>query len=71
MEAIEARAVIKWLIKGKKEESPTKIHKRMVKVYGGSCPSLATVKRWATEFKRGRKSLEDGRPSTATTKKKH
>ena len=38
-------------------------------MYDGSCPSLETIKRWATEFKRGRKSLEDGRPSSATTKK--
>ncbi|CAG9839714.1 unnamed protein product [Diabrotica balteata] len=36
-----------------------------------SLPSISTVERWITEFKRRRKSLEDdprgGRPKTATT----
>ena len=40
-------------------------------MYGDSAPSFTTVKFWAAEFKRGRKSLgEDecsGRPKTATT----
>jgi len=45
----------------------------MVNVYGNSCPSLATVKRWHTEFKRGRESLDDdpksGRPPTSINDK--
>lgn len=69
MDAIETRAVIKFLTK--ENETPTHIHERMAKVYGSSCPSLATVKRWAAEFKRGRESLEDdrrsGRPTTVST----
>jgi len=40
-------------------------------VYGDSAPSFTTVKFWAAEFKRGRKSLGDDerseRPKTATT----
>ncbi|GFS76258.1 histone-lysine N-methyltransferase SETMAR [Trichonephila clavipes] len=40
-------------------------------VYGDSAPSFTTVKVWASEFKRGRKSMGDiersGRPITATT----
>jgi histone-lysine N-methyltransferase SETMAR len=69
MDAIEVRAVIKFLTK--EDESSTNMHKQMVKVYGHSCPSLATVKWWAAEFKRGKKGLEDdqrsGRPSNAIT----
>ncbi len=57
MDAIEARAVIKFL--AKQEESPTNIHKRMIKVYGDSCQSLTTVKQWAADLKRARESLED------------
>ena len=41
------------------------IHNRMIVVYGENAPSYATVKRWAAEFRRGRTSLEDGRPSDA------
>ena len=43
----------------------------MVSTLGDDAPALSTVKKWAAEFKRGRKSLEDdprlGRPFTATT----
>ena len=39
-------------------------------MYGDNAPSFTTVKFWAAEFKRGRKSLGDdersGRPKTAT-----
>ncbi|GFX04765.1 histone-lysine N-methyltransferase SETMAR [Trichonephila clavipes] len=42
-------------------------------VYRDSTPSFTTMKFWAAEFKRGRKSLGDderlGRPNTATTDK--
>jgi len=31
----------------------------MTVVYDENAPSYATVKRWAAEFRRGRKSLED------------
>jgi hypothetical protein len=69
MDVIEARAVIKFLTK--ESETPTHIHQRMIIVYGDGCPSFASVKRWAAEFKQGRESLEDdpryGRPLTATT----
>ena len=45
------------------------IFERMAAVYGTECPSYATVKRWAAEFKRGRQSLGDdsrsGRPAEA------
>jgi len=45
------------------------IHSGMTVVYGEDAPSYATVKRWAAEFHRGRKSLENeprsGRPSEA------
>ena len=46
-------------------------HPWMVTVYGEVSLSLATVKRWAAEFKRDRKSIEDysrsGRTLEATT----
>ncbi|GFW46156.1 histone-lysine N-methyltransferase SETMAR [Trichonephila clavipes] len=49
----------------------TQIKDELDSVYRDSTPSFTTVKFWATEFKRCRKSLEDDelsrRPSTATT----
>ena len=40
----------------------------MKNVLGDAGPSFTTVKKWATEFKCGRASLEDDpRPKTATT----
>ena len=52
---------------------PTQIKDELDSVYGDSAPSFTTVKFWAAEFKRGRKSLGDeerlGRPKTATTNK--
>ena len=51
---------------------PQQIHNRMTVVYGEDVPSYATVKHWAAEFHRGRKSLEDepwsGHPSEADCK---
>src|SRR5436190_10871232 len=69
MDKIEYRAVIKYLfLKG---NTPTQIKDELDSVYGDSAPSFTTVKFWAAEFKRGRKSLGDaerlGRPKTATT----
>ncbi|GFT37180.1 HTH_48 domain-containing protein [Trichonephila clavipes] len=65
----EYRAVIKSLfLKG---NTPTQIKNELDSVYGDSAPSFTTVKVWAAEFKRSRKSLGDdersGRPNTATT----
>src|SRR5436190_18847496 len=64
MDKIEYRVVIKYLfLKG---NTPTQIKDEL-----DSAPSFTTVKFWAAEFKRGRKSLGDdersGRPKTATT----
>ena len=43
----------------------------MVTTVGDDAPALSTVKKWAAEFKRGRKSLENdpraGRSSSVTT----
>lgn len=69
MEKIEYRAVIKYLfLKG---NTPTQIKDELDSVYGDSAPSFTTVKFWAAEFKRGRKSLGDddrsGRPKTSTS----
>ena len=57
-----------------KDKTPTQIKDELDSVYGDSAPSLTTVKFWAAEFERGRKSLGDdersgrsGRPKTATT----
>lgn len=47
----------------KKDELISNIHKRKVKVYGGSYPSLSTVIKWAAEFKRGIESLDDDQRS--------
>ncbi|XP_030760794.1 protein GVQW3-like [Sitophilus oryzae] len=69
MDKIEYRAVIKYLLL--KGNTPTKIKHELDSVYGNSAPSFTTVKFWAAEFKRGRKSLGDDersqRPKTATT----
>lgn len=67
MEKLEYRAVIKFLTK---EGNPyTKIHERLVAVYGDSVPSVETVRRWSVEFSRGRQSIEgdprSGIPATA------
>ncbi|GFX52660.1 HTH_48 domain-containing protein [Trichonephila clavipes] len=68
MDKIEYRAVIKYLfLKG---NTPTQIKDELYSVYGDSAPSFTTVKFWAAEFKRCRKSLKDdersGRSNTAT-----
>ena len=53
-----------------KGNTPTQIKVELDTVYGDNAPSFTTVKFWAAEFKRGRKSLGDdersGRPKTAT-----
>ena len=68
MDKIKYWAVIKYLfLKG---NMSTQIKDKLDFAYGNSAPSFITVKFWAAEFKRGRKSLGDyermGRPKTAT-----
>ena len=50
-----------------------KIHADIVDAFGDDVQGLPTVQKWAAEFNRGQKSLEDdprsGRPATATTSK--
>jgi transposase len=69
MDKIEYRAVIKFFVKD--GLTPNEIHSKFIKVYGDSCPSFSTNKKWAAEFKHDRTSLEDdpreGRPKSATT----
>ena len=69
MDKIWHHAVIRYL--QKKRLTNKEIHPDMVSTLGDDAPALSTVKKWATEFKWGRESLEDdlrsGRPSTATT----
>ncbi|GFU15790.1 histone-lysine N-methyltransferase SETMAR [Trichonephila clavipes] len=69
MDKIKYRAVIKYLFL--KDNTPTQIKDESNSVYGDSAPLFSTVKFWATEFKRGHKSLGDdkrsGRPNTAIT----
>ncbi|XP_029658129.1 uncharacterized protein LOC115232378 [Octopus sinensis] len=63
------RSVIKYL--QKKCLAFDDIHANMVAVLGDDAPTLLTVQKWATEFKRQRESVEDdpksGRPATATS----
>lgn len=69
LKKIEHRAVIKFLTKQGKSQKT--IHEEMVAVYQESAPSLSTVQKWSSEFKRGRESIEDdprsGGPVTAST----
>ncbi|XP_026332209.1 uncharacterized protein LOC113239419 [Hyposmocoma kahamanoa] len=66
---IEHRAVIKFLTKQGKIQKV--IHEEMVAVYQDSVPSLSTIQKWSSEFKRGRESIEDdthaGGPVSATS----
>lgn len=51
---IEHRAVIKFLTKqGKTQKN------KMVAVYKDSAPSLSTIQKWSSEFKRSRECIED------------
>ena len=56
----------------KKSLSAEESHTSLVRVFGESAPSRATVGNWFREFSRGRESLEDeprsGRPVTAVTR---
>lgn len=69
MKKIEHRAVIKFLTKQGKSQKI--IHEEMVAVYKDSAPSLSTIQKWASVFKRGRESIEDdprsGGPVNATS----
>ncbi len=69
MNNLKFRAVIEFLVL--EGNQPQEINERLDGAYGLSAPSYSTVKKWAAEFKRGRKSLEDdarqGRPSEAVT----
>ncbi|XP_041354235.1 protein GVQW3-like [Gigantopelta aegis] len=69
MDNISHHAVIRYL--GLNGLTPKEIHEDMVVTLGEDAPSYSMVKKWAAEFKHGRKSLKDdsrsGRPVTDTT----
>jgi transposase len=69
MDQIEYRAVIKFFVK--EGLTPIEIHSKFIEVYGDSSPSFSTIKKWISEIKRGRTSLEydprEGCPKSATT----
>jgi transposase len=50
--------------------TPNEIHSKFINIYEDSSPSFSTIKKWASEFKHGRTSLEDDpreeRPKSAT-----
>ncbi|XP_047541817.1 uncharacterized protein LOC125074535 [Vanessa atalanta] len=57
MKQIKHRAVIKFLTKQGKTQKI--IHEEMLAVYQDSAPSLFTIQKWSSEFKRGRESIGD------------
>ncbi|GFW97830.1 zinc finger protein 45 [Trichonephila clavipes] len=65
---LKNRAIIKFFVLD--ELTPKKMHPKK-KAYWNPGISMSTVKKWATEFKSGRTTLEDdtreGRPRTKTT----
>ena len=69
MNKIWDSSVIKYF--QKKDLASKKIHADMVVSLMDKAPALSTVKKWALEFKRARKSFENDprseRSSTATT----
>jgi transposase len=66
---IEYRAVIRFFVK--EGLTPSEIHSKFIKIYGGFSPSFSTIKKLAAKFKRGHTSLEDdpreGCPKSAAT----
>lgn len=66
---LEHRAVTKFLTKHRKNKKTIK--EEMDSAYLESAPSLSTIQKWSSEFKRGRESIEDdprpGRPVEASS----
>jgi len=64
MDKIEYRVVKKFFVK--EGSTPNEIHSKFIKFYVDSSPSFSRIKKWTTEFKRGRTSFEvdprEGRP---------
>ena len=66
MENIKHRAVIEFLTK--EDQCQKDIHERMVRIYGDTAPSYATVKKWSAEFRRIWKTTRvQGGPAEVTT----
>ncbi|UYV76099.1 hypothetical protein LAZ67_13002518 [Cordylochernes scorpioides] len=61
----ELRSVIRFL--NAKNNSPVKIHRQLVEVYGEKCMDIKNVREWCREFNEGRINVHDeqrsGRPS--------
>ena len=51
----EQRAVIRFLVA--EGEKGSKIHKRMLKVYGDNCLNRSNVYKWVEQFQNGRTEL--------------
>ena len=70
MDIKEIRAVIKYFYI--KKFTTTETHDELQNTLGEGVTSYSTVKKWYSEFKKGRESTKDaprsGRPSDASTK---
>ena len=61
MDAVDKRSVIKYFLQ--KGLSPTEVQKEMSRTLGKDAPTLRTVYRWSNNFRFGRVTVNNEKPS--------